>query len=48
MVYGLSSWTNVDFSMYMTYNGEHAGPFINMVRHPSHSATPTPSLPLLA
>jgi len=31
MAYGQSTWTNVDFSMYFTYNGEHAGPFINMV-----------------
>jgi hypothetical protein len=31
MAYGQSIWTNVDFSMYMTYDGDHAGPFVNMV-----------------
>ena len=30
MAYGLSTWTNVDFSMYFSYNGQHAGPFVNM------------------
>lgn len=30
LAYGLSTWTNVDFSMYFSYDGEHAGPFVNM------------------